>query len=83
MSRIFNSRGIVVADFGAAQAQVDDLLSEALAADCHCITVDVLIGQLLYLGNRPADALAAIKHEHCQVYYSGYEPPKRSRRRKS
>lgn len=68
MSRIFNSRGMVVIDYD--RLQIEAYLAEARAADCRCITVNVPEGQLLYLGNRAADALAAIVNDNCEVFFS-------------
>lgn len=68
MSRIFNSRGLVVIDYD--KVQVDAYLAMARAVGCRCITVNVPEGQLLYLGNRTADALAAITNDDCEVFFT-------------
>jgi hypothetical protein len=68
VSRIFNSRGIVIIDYD--KLQVEAYLAEARAAGCRWITVNVTEGQLLYFGNRSADALAAITNDHCEAFYA-------------
>lgn len=69
MSRIFNSRGLVVIDYDKVEVQIEAYLAVARAAGCRCITVNIPKCQLLYLGNRTADALAAITDWHCEVFY--------------
>jgi hypothetical protein len=84
VSRIFNSRGIVVIDYDKVEAQIEAHLAVARAAGCRCVTVNVPTGQLLYLGNRAADALAAMTDSHCEVFYTtGAKPGARSSARKS
>jgi hypothetical protein len=68
VSRIFNSRGIVVIDYD--KLQIEAYLADARAAGCRCITVNVPEGQLLYLGNRTADAVAAVTNDDCEVFFS-------------
>jgi hypothetical protein len=70
VSRIFNARGIVVIDYDQVEAQIETYLVMARTAGCRCITVNVPTGQLLYLGSRTTDALAAIADSHCAVFYS-------------
>lgn len=79
MSRIFNSRGMVVDDFD--KLQVEAYLTEARAAGCRWITVNVPEGQLLYLGNRTADALAAVTNDHCEVFHTATAPVNRGARK--
>jgi hypothetical protein len=79
MSRIFDSRGIVVTDYDKVEAQIEALLVAARAARCRCIVVNVPSGQLLYLGNRTSDALAAVRDVHCQLFYT--TDPKSAARR--
>jgi hypothetical protein len=78
VSRIFNSRGLVVIDYDKVEIQIEAHLAVARAAGCRCTTVNVPKGQLLYLGNRTADALSAITNDHCQVFYTA--PAKRAKR---
>lgn len=74
---------MVVIDY--EKLQIGEYLAEARAAGCRCITVNVAEGQLLYLGNRTADALAAIINDNCEVFFSDYDEPgaRRADHRKS
>ena len=83
MSRIFDSRGLVVIDYDKVEIQIEAHLAAARAAGCRWITVDVPKDQLLYLGNRNADALAAIKDSHCKVYSAGSNRKRKLRRGRS
>lgn len=58
---------MVVIDYD--KRQVEGYLAEARAADCRWIAVNVPEGRLLYLGNRSADALAAITNDDCEAFY--------------
>jgi hypothetical protein len=76
MSRIFNLQGIVINDYDIVESQIEAYLVMARSAGCRCVTVNVPSGQLLYLGNRTADALAAVTDRHCEVFYpAGENPP--------
>jgi hypothetical protein len=85
MCRIFNSRGLVVIDYDKVEIQIEAHLAAARAAHCQCITIKLPKGQLLYLGNRPADAIAAKRDDDCRVFCTTPAKPRsrRSGRRKS
>lgn len=70
MSRIFNSQGQVVIDYDRVEALLEAHLIVAKRAGCRFVTVRVPTAQLLYLGNRRADALAAKIDNHCEVLRS-------------
>src|SRR5260221_432101 len=67
MCRVFNSRGIAIIDYEGVEERIEAHMAAALAAGCRCITVSIPSCQLLYLGNRVRDALAAIADPHCEV----------------
>jgi hypothetical protein len=60
---------MVVIDYDKVERQIKAYLVVARIAGCRCFTVNVPTGDLLYLGNRTADAIAAIKDKHCEVFY--------------
>ena len=61
---------MVVIDYDEVEAQIETYLVMARNAGCCCITVNVPTGQLLYFGNRTADAMAARKDTNCEVFYT-------------
>lgn len=70
MSRIFNAQGQVVIDYDRVEILLEAHLIVAKKAGCRFVTVRVPTAQLLYLGNRRADAFAAMIDKDCEVLCS-------------
>jgi hypothetical protein len=67
LSRIFDNKGRVVLDYDKIELRLEEYVAMARKANCRYLTVNIPKAQLLYLGNRFNDALAARADKDCQV----------------